>query len=86
MWKYERRNKSLNSNSSNRSNLYMLSTIIQPLRRNWKIDEDSGESVADQIIERCRSEDWNHHCKGFSIIQEKDITGRLGQPLKALSK
>jgi hypothetical protein len=58
----------------------MLNTIIQPLRQNWKIDEDSGESVADQVLERVRSEDWNHHCKGFLIIQEKDITGRLGKP------
>lgn len=42
---------------------------IQPLRNNWKIDEDKG-FVPDQIKERCRSEDNYTWAKGYPLIKE----------------
>lgn len=59
--------------------------IIQPLRNGWKIEEDKG-FVPDQIIERVQSEDWYTFCKGYPLIKQEDISGRLGKPLLELIK
>lgn len=45
---------------------------IQPLKDNWRVDEDAG-FIQDQIKERVRSEDWYTQCKGYPIIRTKDI-------------
>jgi len=44
---------------------------IQPLKQQFKIDEDKG-FVKDQILERCRSEDNYTHCKGFPLTSYED--------------
>lgn len=59
----------------------MFTNIIQPLRRNWKVDEDSAESPIEQIRERVRSEDWNTLCKGYPVIKSEDVCGNLGKPV-----
>lgn len=55
-----------------------MSQTIQPLKPNWKIDEDAG-FVPDQIRERVRSEDNYTWGKGFPLI--KRVLGRLGKPI-----
>ena len=63
------------------SNTNKMKQITQPLKNNWKIDEDAG-LVPDQIQERCDSESWYTYCKGFPNIKQEDIKGRLGNPIK----
>lgn len=53
---------------------------IEPLRKNWKINEDQG-FVHDQIRERVRSEDNYTHCKGYPIIKNEEVKGRAGKPI-----
>ena len=45
---------------------------IQPLKQQFKIDEDKG-FVPDQILERVRSEDNYTWSKGYPLIKKEDI-------------
>lgn len=49
-----------------------MQRIIQPLKPQFKIDEDKG-FIADQIKERVNSEDNYTNCKGYPLIKEEDI-------------
>ncbi len=51
---------------------------IQPLKNNWKVDEDLG-FVADQIKERVRTEDNYTWAKNYPLLRSEDIKGRLGK-------
>lgn len=53
---------------------------IQPLKPQFKIDEESGY-IPDQIRERVRSEDIYTWAKGYPLIRNEDIKGRLGKPV-----
>lgn len=55
---------------------------IQPLKENWRVDEDSSIHPVDQIKERVRSESWYTSCKGYPNIREEDVTGKLGKPIE----
>ena len=50
----------------------MYTQTIQPLKPNWKIDEDSGVAVVDQILERVRSEDNYTNCKRYPLVLFED--------------
>lgn len=56
--------------------------MILPLKKNWKIDEDSSIHPIDQIRERCRSEDNYTNCKGYPLI--KEVEGFAGNPKEEL--
>lgn len=60
-----------------------MKQIIQPLRNNWKIDEDKG-FVIDQIKERVNSEDNYTWCKGYPLIKSEYIKGRLGKLIEEI--
>lgn len=49
----------------------MSNQTIQPLRSNWKLDEDAG-FIPDQIRERVRSEDNYTNCKGYPLTEFED--------------
>ncbi len=55
--------------------------IIQPLKPNWKVDEDSAVDAQKQIKDRVNSEDNYTWCKGFPCVKSEDITGRAGEPI-----
>lgn len=54
--------------------------ITYPLQNNWSINEDYG-FVPDQIKDRVNSEDNYTWAKGYPIIKQEDIKGKLGNPL-----
>lgn len=53
---------------------------IQPLKPNWKLDEN--HSAIEQIRELVRSEDNYNNAKGYPVIKSTDIKGRAGKPIK----
>ena len=53
----------------------------QPLKNNWKIDEDKG-FVSDQIKERVDSESWYTYCKGYPNIREEDVKRSFTKKVK----
>lgn len=55
---------------------------IQPLRNNWKIDEQSGVHPSEQIKQRVDTESWYTQCKGYPIIKSEEIKGRAGNPAR----
>ena len=48
---------------------------IQPLKQNWKLDEDG--DTAQQIKDRVNSEDNYTHCKGYFLVEFRDIPSPL---------
>lgn len=53
----------------------------EPLRNNWRVEEDSGTSPHDQIKARVNAEDIYTYCKGYPLIKSETITGRAGKPI-----
>ena len=47
--------------------------LIQPLKNNWKIEEDLGISIEQQVLNRVNSEDNYTNAKGYPLIKEEDI-------------
>lgn len=55
--------------------------IYYPLEPSWKINEDQG-FVPDQIKSRVDTEDLYTWAKGYPLIKNEDIKGRLGKPIE----
>ena len=49
-----------------------MKSTYEPLRQNWKVDEDRG-FVQEQIQQRVDTESWYTHCKGYPNIKSEDI-------------